>query len=624
MKAVIIAGGKGTRMKDLSVEIPKAMLQIGNIPVLQHQVELFGKYGINEIIIIVNHLKDSIKNHFGEGKKFNVKIKYFEEENPLGTVGGLKEIEKELIEDFFVIYGDVMVNMDLSLFKKFHKENKSECSIVLHPNDHPYDSDLVETNAQGRIVAFHSKPHKENKYYRNLVNAGAYIFNPKVLNFIEKGKKADFGKDIFPVVFKEMNMFGYDTAEYLKDIGTPERIVQVNKDFETGKIERANYEYKKKAIFIDRDGVINKEHHLVCKPEDFVLFDYTADAIKQINKSEYLSIVVTNQSVVARNLCTIEEVEYIHKKLETEIGVSGAKIDHIYFCPHHPDKGFPEENSAYKIDCECRKPKPGMLFSAQKDYNIDLSKSFFIGDDERDIICGKNAGVTTVGVMTGKGLRKTKVIPDYFFLNLREAVDFIVREPYAVFIDKIYSQIQSAKKSPFVILIGGNARSGKTSFATYLKKKLNEKNISVQSLSLDNWLVDEDVRKECKDVYQRFDLNKVVKDVQSFFNHEEIKINTYNRHPLQERQMLSHKFQKEQVIIIEGVIALSNERLRVLADLKIFNTIEDELMKKRIFELYRWKGYDDETIENLYQQRKADEYDLVKKDIDFADLIINI
>ena len=119
------------------------------------------------------------------------------------------------------------------------------------------------------------------------------------------------------------------------------------------------------------------------------------DAIKKINSSEYLTIIVTNQPVIARGEVTIEELNNIHNKMETLLGYSGAYIDGLYYCPHHPDKGFEGERKEYKIECNCRKPKPGMLLKAADEYNIDLSDSWMIGDSKNDILCGKNAGCKT-------------------------------------------------------------------------------------------------------------------------------------------------------------------------------------------------------------------------------------
>jgi len=224
-------------------------------------------------------------------------------------------------------------------------------------------------------------------------------------------------------------MFGYNTSEYLKDMGTPDRLEKVEEDVKSGLVEHRSYDYRQKAIFLDRDGVINPDKHLIFRPDEMELYPFAADAIKKINQSPFLTLVATNQSVVARNLCTEEELAKVHDKMETLLGNEKAKVDGIYYCPHHPDRGFPEENKEYKIECNCRKPRPGMLLNGAEDFNVNLSESYFIGDSERDIIAGIEAGVTTIGVKTGKGLKDSKTEPDYFFRDLGQAVNFIVDEP---------------------------------------------------------------------------------------------------------------------------------------------------------------------------------------------------
>jgi histidinol-phosphate phosphatase family protein len=149
-----------------------------------------------------------------------------------------------------------------------------------------------------------------------------------------------------------------------------------------------------------------------------------------INASGYLAIVVTNQPVVARGLCQMEDVERIHKKLETLLGQEGVYLDEIRFCPHHPDKGYPEENPAYKIPCHCRKPDIGMLEDCAQKYNVDLTASWVVGDTTVDIQTGKNAGTKTALVLTGDAGKDGKydVEPDITCQNLKEAVIQILNQ----------------------------------------------------------------------------------------------------------------------------------------------------------------------------------------------------
>jgi D-glycero-D-manno-heptose 1,7-bisphosphate phosphatase len=188
-------------------------------------------------------------------------------------------------------------------------------------------------------------------------------------------------------------MFCYDSPEYVKDMGTPERFHQVEADYKAGIVQAKNLHHKQRAIFLDRDGTINKFVGFLRNIDDFELIGGAAEAIKRINQSGYLAIVVTNQPVIARGEVTWEQLNEIHRKMATLLGREGAYLDGIYICPHHPDKGFPGERPEYKIDCDCRKPKPGLLLQAAKDWNIDLSKSYMIGDSERDVEAGRNAKV---------------------------------------------------------------------------------------------------------------------------------------------------------------------------------------------------------------------------------------
>jgi histidinol-phosphate phosphatase family protein len=624
MKAVILCGGKGTRMGNIAAEIPKPMLPVGGKPVLLHQVELLKRYGITEIIMITAHLADVIENYFSDGKKFGVSISYYRETTPLGTTGGLKEIEEKLDSDFLLLYGDVMVNMNLARLIEFHREKKATATLVVHPNSHPYDSDLLEADASGRIIGFHPKPHDENSWYHNLVNAALYAFSPAILKHIQKGVKADFGKDIFPKIFDGEALYAYRTAEYLKDMGTPERLEQVNSDYASGKIERLNLEHKRKAIFLDRDGVINEEVNLLHKIEDFRLIPGAASAIAKINKSEYLAIVVTNQSVIARGLCTIPQLDEIHKKMETLLGREGAYIDALYYCPHHPDKGYPDEVPEFKIDCECRKPKIGMIKKAVADFNIDLNGSFIIGDSERDVLTGKNAGIRTIALRSGEGCKECKVEPDYFFDTLTDAVEFIIDEPYKEYAQKVVAAFQKSAKKPFVIGVGGKSRTGKSTFSRYLIECFEKIGKKALIVLLDNWLIPLSERNEEDNVYTRFQIEKASDDIRKILSGESVSVKKYE--PLlrsNSDERVEYNASGYDVIIVEGVTALSYEKTRKMYALKIFMRIPDNLFMKRVFSIYLWKGLNNEEIKSIIEKRGADEYSLIAKEERFADLIIN-
>ena len=407
-----MAGGKGTRIASVRNDVPKPMISICGKPILEYQIENLKACGLTDIILVIGYLGDKIKDYFGDGHKFGVKIEYFVEDHPLGTAGALFKMP-QLADDFLLLCGDVIMDVNFNRFIEFHKAHKAWASLMAHPNGHPFDSSLLVTEIEvprvkggmpedtHKVIRWMAK-EDERTYYKNRVNAGIEIISPELLketkkNFIprhpETPDKIDLDRDVLKPNIKSGRIFAYDTPEYIKDMGTPERYYEVENDIISGKVHARNLKNKQKAIFLDRDGTINKVVGFITKPEQFELIDGAAEAIKTINKSGYLAIVVTNQPVIARGDCTFEELQTVHEKMETELGKKGAFIDAIYVCPHHTDKGFPGERPEYKCNCDCRKPKPGLLLQAAKDFNIDLSESYMIGDSDRDMKAGENAEV---------------------------------------------------------------------------------------------------------------------------------------------------------------------------------------------------------------------------------------
>lgn len=394
MRAVIMAGGKGTRVASVNSAIPKPMLPVCGKPVLLHQIECLRRQGITEITLTIGHLGDQIRDHFGDGSSYGVQIDYIREEEPLGTAGALYYLKGKVTDDFLLINGDLIFDVDFHRLMDFHKQHKATVTLLAHPNDHPYDSGLILADRDGRVTGWLTKEDRR-EWYHNCVNAGIHVLSPALLEKMDEPKKIDLDREILKPLIPSGQIFVYRSPEYVKDMGTPERIAQVERDLETGLVRRKNLSQKQRAVFLDRDGTINKYVGFLRKPEELELMDGAAEAIRRINRSGYLAIVVTNQPVIARGEVTWEGLDEIHRKMETLLGQEGAYVDDIFICPHHPDKGFPGERPEYKIDCDCRKPKPGMLLRAAEKYNIDLSESWMIGDSARDEAAGKAAGCRT-------------------------------------------------------------------------------------------------------------------------------------------------------------------------------------------------------------------------------------
>lgn len=417
MKVVIMAGGKGTRISSVASDIPKPMIKIEGVSVLEREIECLKEQGFDDILITVSHLGNIIMDYFGDGsgnspvtgRPFGVHIEYYFEREPLGNAGALFKIKDKLTEDFLLLNADAMFDVDFNRFVEYHKRHGGLVTLFTHPNSHPYDSGLIIADKNGAVEKWLAKEDERPRYYHNRVNAGLHVINPKILELsgIDAeivGKISDGGKPVKVDLDRQLlkplagtgKMFCYDSPEYVKDMGTPDRYYSVCADYKEGRVTGKNLKNKQRAVFLDRDGTINKYVGFLRNIDDFELIDGAAEAVRKINESGYLAIVVTNQPVIARGEVSFDELEEIHNKMETLLGKEGAYLDAIYFCPHHPHKGYEGERPELKIDCDCRKPKPGMLLKAANDFNIDLSQSWMIGDGENDIKAGINAGCKTV------------------------------------------------------------------------------------------------------------------------------------------------------------------------------------------------------------------------------------
>lgn len=422
MKAVIMAGGKGTRISSVASDIPKPMIKIDGMPVLEREIRCLKEQGFTDILITVSHLGNIIMDYFGDGsgnssvtgQPFGVHIEYYFEKEPLGNAGALFKFKDKLTSDFLLLNADAMFDVDFNRFVDFHKKHGGLVTLFTHPNSHPYDSGLIIADKNGAVLNWLTKEDERPQYYRNQVNAGLHVVDPAIFdlsgidgNTVGKigsdGKpiKVDLDRQLLKPLAGTGRMFCYDSPEYVKDMGTPDRYNAVCADLKAGIVSGKNLKNKQKAIFLDRDGTINKYVGFLRNIDDFELIDGAAEAIRKINGSGYLAVVVTNQPVIARGEVSFEELDEIHNKMEMFLGQEGAYVDAIYYCPHHPHKGFDGERTKLKFDCECRKPKPGMLLKAAEDLNIDLENSWMVGDGENDIKAGINAGCKTALISTG-------------------------------------------------------------------------------------------------------------------------------------------------------------------------------------------------------------------------------
>jgi D,D-heptose 1,7-bisphosphate phosphatase len=445
--AVIMAGGFGTRFAALTKEmakahpelfkdksgqpvddIPKPLAVISGLPVLEREIQTLVSQGFTEIIITVSHLAQTIIDYFGDGsgispatgQSFGCHISYYNEETPLGNAGALWKIYDQLSDTFLLLNADSLFDIDFNRIVSYHIEHEALVTLFTHSNSHPYDSGVLITNEEHIVTDWLTKEDKRPEFYNNRVNAGLHVMSKEALERVQaisridvsrigtevNGQvyKVDLDRQVLkPLVKSTDGVIAYDSPEYVKDMGTPERFEAVCRDFESGVVHAKNLKNKQRAIFLDRDGTINIYKGFLQSIDDFELIPSITDVIKRINASGYLAIVITNQPVIARGEVSVPQLNLIHAKMETLLGQDGAYIDGLYYCPHHPDKGFEGEIPELKIDCNCRKPKIGLLTRAAEDFNIDLKSSWFIGDGKNDIQCGQNAGLAGTVLYTGPG-----------------------------------------------------------------------------------------------------------------------------------------------------------------------------------------------------------------------------
>ncbi|MBN9464768.1 HAD-IIIA family hydrolase [Brevundimonas sp.] len=409
MQAVILAGGKGTRLAERLNGRPKPLIDVLGVPLLERQLDTLAKQGIANVVVLVNHAADQIEDFFAS-RPPTPTARLIDDGAPRGTAGAVLACLETLEERFVVVYGDTLFEIDIPAMLAEHEASGADLTLLLHPNDHPADSDLVEVDENGWVTAFHGYPHPPGADLRNLVNAAFYICERRALEtWRQSPAPLDFAKDLFPRMLAQgMRIRGYLTFEYIKDLGTPKRLDKVERHLASGVVERAGLAAAQRVAFLDRDGVINVQRDYVRTPDDFELIPGAIEAVRMLNEAEFRVIVVTNQPVIARGEADFDAVHRIHARMESLLGAGGAYIDALYLCPHHPDKGFRGEVAALKGPCRCRKPGTGLFEQAANAMKIDFDASWMVGDSTSDIEAGRRMKLNTILVETGTGGRDQK------------------------------------------------------------------------------------------------------------------------------------------------------------------------------------------------------------------------
>jgi D,D-heptose 1,7-bisphosphate phosphatase len=558
-QAVILAGGKGTRLRERLGGRPKPLVDFDGVPLLGRQIAALREAGFSDLLILVNHAADQIEDYCRSPEFADLSIQLLDDGEPRGTAGALVHALDHLAERFLVVYGDTIFDLDLDAFWHAHEQSGAAGTLLLHPNDHPFDSDLVELGDENSVTAFHAPPHDPEGCVPNQVNAALYVLERNAIAFWrDAASPSDIARDMFPAMLKRgERLFGYVSFEYIKDIGTPARLDKAIGHFRSGFVSRARRDSTQRVVFLDRDGTINVPHGHLAHAEDFRLIDGVGDAVKRLNAAEYRVVVVTNQPVLARGETTTAELRRIHARMDTLLGRSGAFVDALYYCPHHPDSGYPGEVAALKIQCDCRKPATGLIDQARRDMHVDTAASWMVGDSTADMLAAERAGLRSVLVQTGEAGRDGKYLvePDFHAANLADAVDLIVRQ-YPAMAELIAPVVAQAVPGAMIV-VGGLARQGKSTAASVLRHVLAARGVKAVQVSLDSWLHDEAERGE--GVLGRYDLKAFEQDIAPWLAGGEatIDVSVYDR--LRRRQSahrVSRHVAPTDVLIVEGVVAL--------------------------------------------------------------------
>ncbi len=380
-QAVILAGGQGTRLRPLTNDCPKPMILINDRPFLEYLIELLKNNGISEIILLLGYLPDKIINHFGDGRKYGLSIKYSVTNVNDETGTRLRKALPLLKDKYLLMYCDNYWPLDLKELIKFHDNHNVAATVTIHTNKDATTKNNVIVDENGYVIKY-----DKNRTERGLngVDIGFFILNKDISSIMPSGNFS-LEKKVIPKLIAQQQLAGYKTDHKYYSIGSLGRLTDTKK-----------FLSPKKIIFLDRDGVINKKPpkaDYVKKWEEFKFLPGAIKALKILNEKGFKIYIITNQPGIARKLMTKKDLNNIHKNLKKEVEKTGGHIAGIYPCLH-----------GWEDNCDCRKPKAGLLFQAARNLCLDLTKTIFIGDDERDIKAGKTAGCKTMLIKSGDSL----------------------------------------------------------------------------------------------------------------------------------------------------------------------------------------------------------------------------
>lgn len=384
-QAVILAGGEGIRLRPLTYQVPKPMVLANNRPFLEYLIGVLRENGISEVVLLLGYLPKKIIRYFGDGSNFGLNIKYSVGKVSDKTGTRIKNAENLLDDIFLLMYGDNYWPLNLKRLLEFYIKHKTLASTTVYTNKDGKGEYGAENNIYVDDAGYVLKYDKSRKDKNlNGVDIGFFVISKEVLELMPN-HDFSFEAEILPLLINKRQLSGYQTEHRYYYISTLESLKLTEKFLQP-----------KKVVLLDRDGVINRkppEHDYVKSWSEFEFLPGAIEALKLLTQNGYDIYIVTNQRSIARGMMDEHDLNVIHEKLKEELEKHDARINRIYYCPHGLDDR-----------CDCRKPKPGMLFQAARENDFDLTKAIFIGDDERDLQAGDAAGCETILVTPEKNL----------------------------------------------------------------------------------------------------------------------------------------------------------------------------------------------------------------------------
>lgn len=386
-QAVILTSGLGMRIEKKSLNFPAPIKLFNGEPFLSNIIWNLKRHGIKKIILSIDYLANNLRNYYGDGSKLGVEISFIQEEFSAGTCGALRQ-SKILLDDYFLlINGDNLFDVNYhDLAQTFEKNKLGHLALNFVSNSKRY----CEVKTKGNIIF----SFKENRVINSgYINTGVAIFHKKILDYIPI-ENSPLEKEVFQNLISKRFLSARKYNSFFLDISNPLSLKDAEVIISKWK--------RKSALFLDRDGVINIDYGFVHSMDNFKYIKGAKEIIKMANDFGILVIVVTNQSGIARGLYNIKEFNSFTEEINNDLKKYGAHIDATYFCPHHPKEGIRE----FRKNCNCRKPKTGMITQAIKEWNLEKNKCFLIGDKDSDIIAANRSDISSCIYSENKDLVK--------------------------------------------------------------------------------------------------------------------------------------------------------------------------------------------------------------------------